>query len=439
MNDPIRFSNDPGTVAAVEAYAKALAEGQWPDRQALLDAHPQVASELNACLDALELVHRFVPDVSDSAQPRTSPPDSARQQPDGDVSRLATLGNFRLLRQIGRGGMGVVYEAQQIDLNRRVALKILPFAAMLDHRQLTRFKNEAQAAAGLHHTNIVPVYSFGSQHGVHYYAMQYIEGQTLAQVIAGFPDRTASLSLTAEQPHDAGQAAMPTETMDVPPAEPSAEPSADLAECPETPSEPVNRDATPPWLNGSRWKSVGWCRRVAEMGIQVAEALEHAHQQGVLHRDIKPSNLLLDVQGNVWVTDFGLAQIEAGTKLMLTGDVLGTLRYMSPEQAGGGSGRVDCRSDVYSLGITLYELLTLQPAFRHQRRELLLAQVLSEDSPPSPSRWNRSIPRDLETIVQKATAKIPSDRYETAARSRWPRCWIVLPTNCKSGLKNSLW
>src|SRR5262249_6071443 len=221
------------------------------------------------------------------------------------------LGDFRLVREIGRGGMGVVYEAVQLSLGRRVALKVLPFAAALDARQLRRFKNEAQAAAHLHHPHIVPVYAVGSERGVHYYAMQFIDGQTLSAQIQELRQR--QIDKVARWQGD-----KVTEG-------PGTLPSCHLVTLSE------------------------FFRTAARLGLQAAEALEHAHGVGVVHRDVKPANLLIDGPGNVWVTDFGLARLQSEPGLTMTGDLLGTLRYMSPEQALARPGGVDHRTDVYSL------------------------------------------------------------------------------------------
>ena len=154
-------------------------------------------------------------------------------------------------------------------------------------------------------------------------------------------------------------------------------------------------------------------RSVARLGVQAAEALEHAHECGVVHRDVKPGNLMVDGHGQLWVTDFGLAQCQADAGLTQTGDLLGTLRYMSPEQAGGQRVLLDHRTDIYSLGATLYELLTLRPPFDGSDRQTLLNQILNEDPRP-PHVLDRSVPADLETIVLKALAKAPAERYATA-------------------------
>jgi hypothetical protein len=285
--------------------------------------------------------------------------------------------------------MGTVYEAVQLSLGRRVALKVLPFAAALDSRQLQRFKNEAQAAALLHHPHIVPVYAVGAERGMHFYAMQMIDGRNLAAVVDELRRSPGGISRTVHDPDS-----MPTGDLHAPTA--------------ETRPEPVDRFST------MRTNHAGeFHRTIARLIAQAADALEFAHQNGVVHRDIKPANLLVDAGGNLWVTDFGLAQMQADTGLTQSGDLLGTLRYMSPEQAGGPRGLIDHRTDVYSLGATLYELLTLRPIFDGSDRRTLLHQIM-HDEPRPPRAIDRTIPPDLETIVLKATGKHPADRYATA-------------------------
>ena len=229
--------------------------------------------------------------------------------------------------------MGVVYEAVQRSLNRRVALKVLPFAAAMDPTQLRRFHTEALAAAQLHHTHIVPVYSVGCERGVHYYAMQFIEGQTLAQAIAERRRLDASVSFPlVREGGPKGRMGGPPAAEGGPQARMADEGSQPTSTLPNRndPDEPPVRSARAP-TPSSRTKE--YFRTAAALGIQAAEALDHAHKVGIVHRDIKPANLLLDVQGNLWVTDFGLARLRDDAGLTITGDLLGTLRYMSPEQA----------------------------------------------------------------------------------------------------------
>jgi tetratricopeptide (TPR) repeat protein len=246
-----------------------------------------------------------------------------------------------------------------------------------DPRQLQRFKTEAQAAALLHHTNIVPIHAVGCERGVHYYAMQFIDGHTLAQLIH------ERRSLEQQPPSDDG-----------PPESRAAIPAPRLAT-----SAPSSRSR----------EFIGMSVR---LGIQAAEALDHAHKVGIIHRDIKPANLLLDCAGNLWITDFGLARFQEDTGLTMTGDVLGTLRYMSPEQALAKRGYLDHRADIYSLGATLYELLTLRPAIEGTDRQELL-RTIAQDEPVPPRRHNPAIPRELETILLKAMGKEPETRYGT--------------------------
>jgi serine/threonine protein kinase len=348
-----------------DEFMAQLDRGEQPDVEAYARRHPEIATFIRQVLPGLQALCSPCLDLVSQTDPVPSQP-----------PMTGYLGDYRLLREVGRGGMGIVYEAEQVSLGRRVALKVLPFAAALDARQLQRFKNEAQAAAHLHHQHIVPVYAVGCERGVHYYAMQLIDGQSLAQVIADLRLQIADCQSKEQSAND------------------RTPPVAGL------PTERSTRDAS-------------YVRAVARLGIQAAEALGYAHQQGIVHRDIKPANLLVDGRGNLWITDFGLAQCRGDTRLTMTGDVLGTLRYMSPEQALARQGPVDERTDIYSLGATLYELLTLRPTFPGGSREELLQQIALEEPQP-PGRVNKAVPADLETVLLKALAKNPEERYATA-------------------------
>lgn len=304
------------------------------------------------------------------------------------------LGDFQLNREIGRGGMGIVYEAEQLSLHRRVALKVLPFAGVLDERVLKRFKNEALAAAQLDHPHIVNVLAVGEERGVYYYAMRLVDGRSLAELIEAMQSGDGG-GPTAN--HDNAQ---PIDSSLISTVEERAELPASTVVCGSASTLPPCRTAD-------------YYRAITELAIQAAEALEHAHQHGVVHRDIKPANLLLDTRGKLWVTDFGLARIETATTVTKAGDVLGTLRYMSPEQGGDSPNVMDHRSDIYSLGVTLYELLTLRPAFSSSDPRELVRQIASENPHP-PRHITPSVPIELETIVLKAIEKEPTDRYSTA-------------------------
>jgi serine/threonine protein kinase len=341
--------------------------GERPDIEEYARRHPEIAGVLRQVLPALPALGSSTPPTSGGAADSAPLP--------------RELGDFRIIQEVGRGGMGVVYEAEQISLGRRVALKVLPLTATLDPRQLQRFHNEARAAASLHHSHIVPIYAVGCERGVHYFAMQYIAGLTVEALIR---QRRAG-------PGSAGR--------------PEGSPS------PPAPEKAVTLQGQATTLRTS--EGLDFFRRVAAWGIQAAEALEHAHSLGIVHRDIKPGNLLIDGQGQLWVTDYGLARTGVDTGLTMTGDLLGTLRYMSPEQALARHGLVDHRTDLYSLAATLYELLTGVPVVEGRDRQDILRQI-AEDEPRAPRRLQSTIPVDLETVVLRALAKEPRERYATA-------------------------
>lgn len=302
------------------------------------------------------------------------------------------IGDFELVREIGRGGMGVVFEARQVSLNRKVALKVLGPGLGLTGRAIDRFRHEAEAAARLHHTHIVPVYATGANDGVHYYAMELIEGPSLDRVLKHLrgPGEAVPTALAQTTDHE--------------------------------PNVGVAQEAG---LSGSSLSSGGaYFDTAARMVAGVADALDYAHQQGVIHRDIKPGNLLVSPDGRLSLNDFGLARILEQPGMTTTGEFVGTPLYMAPEQIAAGRVPVDHRADVYSLGATLYEMLTLQPPFRGERRDQVIAQVLHKE-PMAPRRINAKIPVDLETICLKAMDKDPDRRYQSAGEMAEDlRCYV---------------
>ncbi|CAA9429384.1 MAG: serine/threonine protein kinase [uncultured Phycisphaerae bacterium] len=435
-------TTDPRVVAAMQEYLAVIEAGGYPNRREFVARYSDVADELSECLQVLAFIHSAAPGITAGAAAPDAPDDidpGAQRRPraDAELATAQPLGDFKLVREVGRGGMGVVYEAVQLSLGRRVAVKVLPLAGALDPRQLQRFRNEAQAAAQLHHAHVVPVYAVGCERSVHFYAMQFIDGRSLAEVIRELrrdrdrardsrgrgpaapdlarlaPPRGPATGVANGKeptpPRAGGDSSMGVNgvsagaaTRDERLRAAAADGGSALA------SRPADNLSA---LRGARKPS--YFEAVARLGLQAAEGLDYAHQLGVVHRDIKPANLLLDVQGTLWITDFGLAQLQADGGLTQPGDVLGTLRYMSPEQASGKAVVLDQRTDIYSLGLTLYEMLTLEQAIAGETREELLHQILNVDLPGARS-VDRAVPPELETIVAKASAKEPAERYTTA-------------------------
>jgi serine/threonine protein kinase/tetratricopeptide (TPR) repeat protein len=404
-----------------ESFLARFRAGERPSLTDFIAAHPELADRIRKLFPALvemEQAGSAIGPATGSIIPRA-----------GDGRFRESMGDYQIIREVGRGGMGVVYEAIQESLGRHVALKVFAPWARADPRQIERFRREARAAARLHHTNIVPVFGVGECNGQRYYAMQFIQGQGLDAIIHELrrlrsapdpegestvpPDSTRSALLAATVAHSLltarfattqeGEAAVAVANLSETGYEVSTPPMAMPAG-----AEPASD------VSHSQWASQAggsYARTIARVGLQVAEALAHAHGQGILHRDIKPSNLLLDIGGNVWVTDFGLAKADDADALTEAGDILGTIRYMAPERFRGDSGP---QSDIYGLGVTLYEILTLRPAYDEGDRARLIDHILQTDPPP-PRAVDPKIPRDLETIVLKAMAKHPDDRYTSAS------------------------
>jgi serine/threonine protein kinase len=362
--------------------AERLSPAERPALTEYENFYCELTEEIRDVLPTLAMMEPFGTSDEDDSTCSTARTPARQTMPE-------RLGDYRILREIGRGGMGVVYEAEQESLGRHVALKVLSYRRRLGAIQLMRFQREAKAAAGLHHTNIVPVFGVGAQDGVHYYAMQYIHGRGLDSVL----EAVSRLRFDAV-------------------CEPTI-PQFETDEFSTSLATGLWNDRCCSGIPGALViaNERHYYRRVARLGMQAAEAIAHAHERGIIHRDIKPANLVLDAQGTIWVTDFGLAKDEQAESLTNPGDVVGTLRYMAPERF---QGKTDHRSDIYSLGLSLYEMLTLSPAFPTHRR-LELVSAIIEDEPERPRELDPRIPRDLETIVLKAISKNPADRFSSAA------------------------
>jgi WD40 repeat protein/serine/threonine protein kinase len=383
----------------MDEFFESVELGEKPDISDYLRRYPEIADLLKVAIPAIRAAEGAAIRSESTPAPDADPP--GRQ-----------LGDFRILRQIGRGGMGIVYEAEQISMQRRVALKVLPLAGLCDDLMIRRFQNEVRAVAALNHPNIVPVYMVGEERGVHYYAMQLIRGRSLSEIIA-------SLRHVRDEGNGLDGSTM-SQISRMGKVEGGAE--ADFDASRELVAGDSHQDARPEPIetvakadsstipHSSRRE---YFRSVAALGIQAASALQHAHDEGIIHRDIKPANLLLDSSAKLYLTDFGLARIEADAGVTMTGDLIGTLRYMAPEQALAKRVVVDHRADIYSLAATLYELLTLRPAYLAEDRQQLLKQIAFEEPTPL-RRIDRDIPVELETIVHKAMSKDMDQRYSSA-------------------------
>lgn len=407
-------------------YLERCRGGERPSLGKYIQLHPHLESQIRDLFPMMLLMEDIAP-----ADDRTSI----------DDVQLEQLGDFKIHRIVGRGGMGVVYEAIQESLGRRVALKVCPLTRGMSSRSRERFRRESRSAAMLHHTNIAPVFAVGEENGMLYYSMQFIEGATLDAVIdelrviwkstptattrlaPGFRSQTRSSvdQLRQVHPNTASNVAHSIAGLnhpgpifaDSPVASATAREELDNAEHRESHHEGEAKDVHLPGqsaddsggkVTAKYWESVG------SIGVQVAEALAYAHARGTLHRDIKPGNLMLDQSGTVWVLDFGLAKSEEEDDLTQDGELIGTLRYMAPEQVRGAP---TIQSDVYSLGLTLYELLTLRPAFDEVNRSALLKAIADSETIP-PRKLNSHVPRDLETIVLKSIEREPARRYASA-------------------------
>lgn len=414
----------------VERVAEEILErkrrGEKPTVEEYCEKFPDHAEELRAFLPALLVVEGFKPDSQDEDGSFGSDIQIAG-------SRRECIGDFRILRELGRGGMGIVYEAEQQALGRRVALKVLSRQGTGSDKAVARFQSEAKAAARMHHTNIVPVFDVGHDDECLYYAMQLIQGQSLDLVIDDLQrlrdqskDKTANSKAMARssesRPRQIAASLVSGQfqqdqlmTVDSPVNSQSdgelSNEDARFAETVTVATESTSSAVLPGESDISTAESNrnAYFLSVARIGVQTASALAYSHERGIIHRDIKPANLILDTGGIVWVTDFGLAKT-GDQNMTHTGDILGTLRYMSPERF---QGKCDVRADVYSLGLTLYEMLTLQEAFSAPD-QLNLVEKITKTEPTAPRAIDIRIPHDLETIVLKSIDKDPRRRYQSA-------------------------
>lgn len=378
-----------------EEFIRIYRDGKSIDVETLVMKHPTLADEIRDLYSTIIEIEKI---KKDFPQSKLSIADETRKFP--------TIRNYQINRIIGRGGMGIVYEAVQKSLERRVALKILGRSYSMSPARVARFAREAEAAAQLHHKNIVPVFEVGNDNGLYYYAMQFIDGVGLDEIID-------SLSNHQDQSKDQTETAKNditktiTQQLFSKPLRDSA--IQNYSGLRKSQSRVDKAQDEPQEITVVRDRR--YWHNIALIVSDIADAIEYAHRHQILHRDIKPANILLDDQGKAWIADFGLAKHLEDDGLTRTGDVVGTLRYMAPEQLDGDT---TAASDTYSLGLVLYELLTLVPAFTEPAHSLLIRQKQSGQF-RAPRKIDRRIPRDLETITMKACATNPGHRYLSAS------------------------
>lgn len=370
VSTPKQLSDQQLLDQLADQFATELRNGESPSIADYQESNPTLADEIADVLGSVAMIE----DLKRQSESIGPPQDRF-----GDLN-IERLGDYRIVREMGRGGMGVVFEAVHESLGRTVAIKVLPSRIFGDPAALVRFHKEAHAAANLHHSNIVNVFGVGEADGVHYYVMEFVDGITLADVVRTLFEKRK------QQPLENSFA--------------------------------TNRDASPsihPFDRVPDFKSdLERFRWSADLIAQIADGLHYSHQQNILHRDIKPQNLLLDEKNKPWITDFGLVKDIASQTMTKTGDLFGTPQYMAPESL---EGKYDQRSEVYCMGLTLYELLVAQPAFANASPTQIFKTIATQS--PAPLRQiDSAIPLDLDTIVQKAIDKSPSLRYQSAAEFR---------------------
>ncbi|MEJ7591991.1 MAG: serine/threonine-protein kinase [Planctomycetaceae bacterium] len=421
-----------------EEFAERIRAGDNPQIDDYCRNFPEHADMIRSVFPSIQMVERASQREEHHRRSGDSGSKSVLLMP-------TTLGDFQLIREIGRGGMGVVYEAVQQSLKRHVALKVISSLIAGSEKQLKRFRREAESAASLHHSHIVPVYGIGEDHGLQYYAMQLIDGVTLAEIIQQLRTASSAAQLAGDKTAAVGASADHTsgikprlrrfgsadavlqlfETMasvNVPVLHESGlsldlSGIADPLEAGRIRSQTHAAATTVASLHACNNEELlaaedvtlnqAYIRNIARVMANVANAVDYAHRQGILHRDLKPANLILDRDGTIWVADFGLAKQADLEGVTQTGEIVGTLRYMAPEQLRG---EADVRTDIYALGVTLYELLVLKPAVN-------APQLLSGQSRPTIASLRASrpeIPADLETITLKACMAEPERRYQNA-------------------------
>ncbi len=427
----------------VAHFTAALRSGTYPAIADYQERFPHLSEEIEEMLSSVAMIEQL------KGESESQPAPNNKKLFD-KVSQLTRIGKYKLVQEVGRGGMGIVFQAVHESLGRQVAIKVMPTPLTNAEKYIERFKREAQSAAKLHHTNIVSVFGVGEDEGFHFYVMDFVQGQSLSELVFGLNQTKSSHARANPADSDqldsnpnTGNGITPTALeiatdstrsqisglnsddsfVTVTPQANDTE--ADEARATNSSGKQSSSGAafgglsqnsgtyrqeipTQAATNSDNPKYFRWAARI---GASISDALAYAHSNKILHRDIKPSNLMLDERGVVWVTDFGLAKDNSSElNLTQTGDVIGTPQYLAPESL---EGKYDQRSETYCVGLTLYELVTLEPAYTPGSTAEVI-RAIATTTPTSPRKLNRRIPIDLSTIIDKAVSRDPRLRYQTA-------------------------
>ena len=412
MNENLsdQLSDDQLLDMIVADFTRLTREGNCPEIATYQQKYPRIADDIEDVLSSVAMIEGLKSETQSADQ-------GASTNRNRELSQRERIGEYLLIREIGRGGMGIVFEAVHQSLGRRVALKVMLEKELESEKQISRFRREAQAAAKLHHTNIVSVFGVGEADGYHYYVMEYIDGISLKSALksltvegraGGAPGSTRLAPTLAYED-------LPESDRDKTNDQADSESQAALTHADDGDLETFEFDRCQELLEQSLGtKHSNRYQWVGSIGAQVADALGYSHGMGILHRDIKPANLMLDKKGQVWITDFGLVKFTDQEKITCTGAVLGTPQYLAPESL---KGNYDQKSETYCLGLSLYELASLSPAFAPGSHAEVFNRVIHE-TPSALRKVDSSIPADLATVIEKAISKDPQDRYQSAHELR---------------------
>lgn len=357
----------------VQQFIASKLEEQNPDLDEILKKYPDLAEKIRQRIRNFEKINNLFAELTGNEEK-----DNLEHQLIGQK-----LGDFEILELIGTGGMGAVFLAKQISLDRQVALKVISDARGIRSRTLERFKREANLLAKISHPNIVPIYEVG-QHGPYsYFAMEYVNGISLSDILTNI--RISNPNINASVIFSNFVKSKNVTHINVSQSKQ------------ETPVPVIDKE---------------YIQTISRIIIDIASALDHVHNQGILHRDIKPSNILIDTTGKAKLVDFGLANSETTQSITITGELFGTPNYMPPEQIQYPD-KVDKRSDIYSLGATYYECLTFHTPFEGATINEILTKIISKEVPP-PRKYCSKLSKDLDTILLHTLKKNPADRYNSA-------------------------